>query len=229
MVVYIKYSLTGEEIEIDHSYLNGKEENIISLIIFNEDIKNKINIDKFINLEELTLENCNLTEFDTKTLVKLKKLTSLDLRDNMLTKFELNNNSILKDLNISSNYLTHFKMNKSLEYLNISYNNLKILDPCENELGEINANHNNFLSSKIIIKRRIYLLSKKGTRNGLEEFLPKGPVKDVCENKNDSEICYKCKKIVNKNKKINRRHLNIGQDLTQILRLENIITYESCC
>ena len=60
--------------------------------------------------------------------------------------------------------------------------------------------------------------SKVGTRNGLSENLTKE--QDTIQKENISEKCYKCKKIVNKELKINTREGYL---------LNSKFSYYSCC
>ena len=205
---YINLEVANNENKIIITLPKGsKSLKTLSIYTFEEIDKYIINnLYDNINIEDLRISlNLYFDKFPN-----LKKLSAIDFQG----KEQI--------LNISKNF--------NLEFLEILSCNIKYVDLPYNFKGALktNSEYNNFSKQKVISRRRIYLLceSKVGTRNGLAETPPKGHVEDVCESKVGtrfglSEIlnntkCYRCKKNINLENKIN-------------IRNEGLCSYISCC
>lgn len=204
-------------------------------LVFTNDYFNNIDLSKNVNLEELDLNSNHLISIDVTNNIKLKKL---DIGDNEITSIDLTKNINLIYLNINENDLTSIDLSKNinlqelilrynnLEYLDISkcinlfysditYNKLKLIDLLNNNYGNLQTLYlgsNNFLSEKIIKRRRIYFLNEHQKENILlKEYFYKSKVnlnKDLINyRKNKIIFCLKCFKPISKNNKINIRKI----------------------
>lgn len=206
---------------IQHSKINYiRLDNMkIHQIYIEKSIINSINLSNLINYNFiLNIFNNKIASITLNNLIYLDKLV---LANNELNIISLYNLYYLKYVDIHNNNLTSFVHDiKELEYLDIYHNKLKIFEPEKYlKLKELHIEHNPFYKQKIISRRRIYLLceSKEGTWDGLAECPLKRSVidgqresKEVAQNrlaelKESCEICYKCKKNINIDLKINIR------------------------
>lgn len=182
---------------------------------FNNLVNINLRFDRFINLKELDISNNCLTSFKIKSGV-FPNLKELDITSNCLTSFELNFDELpnLKNLNLSHNKIKTISLSCSnLKLLNISCNPIDVLQiKYLPKLTKIFNSCVNFSKSKIISRRRVYLLCESKV----------GAVEDVCESKN-KEVCYRCKKNVNVISKINIRKQKIPSSSLKFT------SYYSCC
>ena len=207
----------------------------------------KIDFNDIPNLEILYINSIdNIKEINLNKLINLRKLYIFDL-DNLeilhinklsnLKEIELHNLEKLTNLNFERSRLDNLILDK--------LHNFKYIDGYIKKgiTGKHIYRINNMLPVKVTSRRRIYLLceSKVGTRNGLAETPPKGPVEDVCESKvgtqnglseqNSKCICGNCGRFVNSYNKLNIRnnkHLNYNFRFED----ENFLDYYkmlSCC
>ena len=162
-------------------YFKPNKELIYLDIMFNE--LTHFTLEGNNNLEKLLISNNNLESFK---LSKESNLQELYINNNKLIHFELDFECgrNLRLIEIYNNLLQTFKSPYDGNYLRtliINHNKLTHLEPLK-LYEKLKYNNNNFAKQKIVCRRRMYLLKET-----------KG------------EKCYKCKKIVNKELKINTR------------------------
>ena len=127
---------------INLSYNNFTTIGNLPKTIKNIKIKNNkldsINLNKFTKLESLDCSNNNIKSYITGS-----KIRSLDISNNYLTSFNVINR--FTNLNLSKNLLNNFYIknhNYSLDYLNISHNNLTKLDFKDIDIRTIDCSFN---------------------------------------------------------------------------------------
>ena len=190
--------LTKLEILYYYSWNNIKNINpgikILFLHYLDDDISDENDHDEY----DETYQNLN------KEIEKLVNLEELSLYGWLMPKLNLFNLSKLENIN-----LTDFPyLNELILPYNINSTKVYITN-CPN------------LINKVISRRRIYLLSENGTRNGLSENYTHKGLSETSTKEANHIICKKCNKIINIYNMIN---MHVREN---IYNSKNIIN--SCC
>ncbi|AME09087.1 MULTISPECIES: pneumococcal-type histidine triad protein [Gemella] len=125
---HLKNAKSLDSVEVNNNNidrLDFENNTITSLEIKNNKLDNINNIHKLTSLENLDASDNEISELPTN---KHNKLVNLTLSNNKITTLEnVNNLTALKYLTMSNNYVSTLVLkekNKTLEYLDISHNNI---------------------------------------------------------------------------------------------------------
>jgi len=172
--------------ELNHRVATSDISNILSLNIYNKDIRDLAGIEDFINLAELNCGSNKLTNLD---ISKNIALTRLDCKSNQLTSLDISKNINLIRLNCEINQITSIDLsqNSKLQYLYCFKNQLKYLNL---------KNKNNSLLKKVYSYQNPFLTCI-GVDNSL---LANGKISPYNYWKKDSEAIYSenCQSFNNK-------------------------------
>ena len=217
--------------------------NIKSLIINNSEIETLVDINCFKNLTELEISNSKVANF--KQISELNYLLKLSLTKIKLLDFQINeinwsqlenlvyldisNNSIssfseclksrnVKNLKASNNKISYFTLTSSVEFLDLSNNNLGDLELSGLNLKKLNVSLNKIESFKLIKNTSLIDIDLSNNKLKTLNFDDQNKLKilSLSNNKLDNSI------YINIGKCSNLENLDIEQN--KVSSLENIST-----